>query len=471
MSLTPALFVSARPDDTDPGLIQPSSWNRLVGLVDSLLDGADANGSLLWRNTSDVTDGGSWLAPVGSGSVLVSAGVAAAPAWSAAPTLSNAVWSLTNGATQVIYDKHDPTITGTIGTAAGNVGGVTFGRMYQPVRWTQGPGGEPNYIDDTWHLGMNLGTNAGGLGRADVTKPNLALSFETKFYASGAFGQEFHLQGVTADGLTSYRPLSFYLAHDASIINGALAVDVWTVANKAGVSLMQASNANGALDLGTSSAPVKLRFNKNNVSAIQQINALGNGFIDLLYLDGSNVAQIGASTAITGPRIGQNFVLVQPATASNNDTAIAVGVPTFTGVYQGLKVVGSVTGKLQCTIENDQASAGGAHASLTLQVSDGTGGDPYIYFNTPGVTNWSFGLDNSDSDNLVWSAASTLGASNAMKLTTAGALTITSTVATAAGVAWNLGALSTGLTGQALDTTKSVAVTIGGVSVKLAVLQ
>ncbi len=58
-----------------------------------------------------------------------------------------------------------------------------------------------------------------------------------------------------------------------------------------------------------------------------------------------------------------------------------------------------------------------------------------------------------------------------MKLTTAGALTITSTVATAAGVAWNLGAQSTGLTGQALDTTKSVAVTIGGVSVKLAVLQ
>ena len=72
---------------------------------------------------------------------------------------------------------------------------MTFGRAYQPVRWTQGPGGEPNYIDDTYHVGLNFGptAGAGAVGRLDPAKPMLALSFESKFYASSTFGQEFHL--------------------------------------------------------------------------------------------------------------------------------------------------------------------------------------------------------------------------------------------------------------------------------------
>lgn len=41
------------------------------------------HGSLLVRDTTDATYGGSWVASVASGQVLVSAGVAALPAWSA----------------------------------------------------------------------------------------------------------------------------------------------------------------------------------------------------------------------------------------------------------------------------------------------------------------------------------------------------------------------------------------------------
>jgi hypothetical protein len=411
--LVKTAFQSGVTDSGDATKLGPNAWNA------PRLFSAGALGDLLFRDTGSAT-GASWLADVAVGFVLVSGGVGAPPVWSATPTLTSAIWSITNGATAVIVDKHDPTITGTVGIAAGNVGGVTFSRMYQPVRWAQGPGGEPIYIDDTWHLGMNLGTLEGGVGRADVTKPNLAMSFESKFYQGAVFAQEFHLQGcVAGTPAATYRPLSFFLAHDASVIQGALAVDTFTIGNKAGVSLLQASNANAAVDLGTAAAPIKLRFLKNAKNAIQQLNAAGSGYIDLMYLDGSNVIQFGASSAITGPRVGQNFVLLQPATANSGDAAVAVSAPTFTGTYQGLKVVGSVTGILQNVVENDAVNTG-AHARTLHQVSDGSGGDPSSCYSVPNGGTWTVGLDNSASDDFAIGAASSLGAADKFRITTGG---------------------------------------------------
>jgi hypothetical protein len=88
MGLTPSLFTSAKPDGSDPTKLQPSFWNRLVAIINSLFNGADAHGSLLYRDTADVTDGASWLPDVAAGSVLVSGGVGAAPAWSASPIVT-----------------------------------------------------------------------------------------------------------------------------------------------------------------------------------------------------------------------------------------------------------------------------------------------------------------------------------------------------------------------------------------------
>jgi hypothetical protein len=380
------------------------------------LPNAATTGDILYATATNSVDR---LADVATGAVIISGGIGVVPSYSRTPQVDKVTFAKVDGANTVLWGQHDPTIYGTVGIAVGNVGGVKLGATYQPVRFTSGPVLEPIYIDDTWHIGSNVGTLAGGVGRADITKPMVALSFESKFFFGTNFGQEVHIQGVTTDGLTTFRPLSFFIAHDASAITGATSADTFTMGNKAGVSILQASNANAAVDLGTAAAPIKLRGNKNNTSYIQQLNAAGSGFIDLMYLDASNVIQLGASTAITGPRVGANFVLVQPATGNNNDSGIAVSAPTFTGVYQGIKVVGSVTGKLHSVIEND-AAAGGAHASLTLQVSDGSGGDPYIYFAVPGVTNWSLGCDNSDSDKFVLSGASTVGATNRLVVQTDG---------------------------------------------------
>lgn len=363
-------------------------------------------------------------ASVAVGSVIVSGGVGAAPSWSATPSLTSTRWTSSNGASPVLWQQHDPTITGTIGTAHGNIGGATFGSLYQPYDFSNGPGGETNYIDDVWSTGINLGLLSGGQGRADTSKPNACLTFESKFYgSSNKFGLEFHLQGVTTDGLTTFRPLSFFMAHDASLMQGTVAVDTWTVTNKAGLSLLQVSESNHAVDIGTTVS--SMRFARNN-TAIQQINAAGDAYIDLLKLDATSVARIGAPiyvSSATRPGVGApqpgRFFVVNMHTPTTGDTGFQLIVPTFTGNVSGLRASGQVTGNLDCLIEN-QASAANAHARLMLQVQNASGGDPYIYFAVSGVTNWSAGVDNSNSDSFVISNASTLGATDRFVLTTGG---------------------------------------------------
>lgn len=118
MGLTPALFTSAKPDGTDPTKLQPSFWNRVTALLSSLFDGADANGSLLYRNTADTTDGASYLPDVATGSVLVSGGVGAAPAWSATPTVTTVLVGDGSNATPSVAIASAPTYGLYFGTNA-----------------------------------------------------------------------------------------------------------------------------------------------------------------------------------------------------------------------------------------------------------------------------------------------------------------------------------------------------------------
>lgn len=71
------LFVSAIADGPDPTQVNPSNWNE------AHVFSGGAHGALLMRDTGDPTFGGSWLAGVAAGQVLVSNGVGAPPTWSA----------------------------------------------------------------------------------------------------------------------------------------------------------------------------------------------------------------------------------------------------------------------------------------------------------------------------------------------------------------------------------------------------
>lgn len=382
------------------------------------------NGALLFRDTA-TSDGANWLADVGRGSVLVSSGVGIPPAWSDSPSLKslNYFGFAADYPYITLLERHDPTILGTVGDADGNVGGNTFGRMYQPVRFPNGPPSQPSYINDTWHWGLNVGSEYGGVGRADLTKPNLVLSFESKFYETERFGQEFHLQGVSADGNTAFRPFSVWVAHDASLIGATFQVDTFNVSDRVGNNLLFLSRENRSLHLVGST----MRFTANNVPAVQQMNKAGTVYLNVLYLDDGDVARIGTPLYVVGPRAGVGAVLpgvfaaFQPTTAQTNDSGLLVALPTISGNLYGVRAEGGATGRLTNTLVNT-ATGPNAHARSMIQVSGNGGGDPYIHFDVPAAQGYSVGIDNSDNDNLTISAASSLGANNLASFPASGGL-------------------------------------------------
>lgn len=319
--------------------------------------------------------------------------------------------TLVDQGNSVLLSQHDPTILGTVGSAAGNVDDITFGQIFQPVRWTQGPVGEPNYIDNTWHLGMNVGLEEGQ--RADDTQPNLHISYESKFYQNGKFGQEFHVQGVSSNGLVQFRPLSIFAAHDATEVNVSLQGDQILFNDKMGESLVAINNFNNAITVNG----LEMRFASNNLPVIKQWNAAGNDFLDLMFLDEGNRLNLNGPAYVVGPRaslpgnfFAGYFFVVQPTTANSGDTIMMLQGPTLTGTFNGYVARATLTGKFQHEFNNQ-----GNGASELLMAVEGTG-DPQLAFDVNGGGHYTVGIDNSDTDKFKISASTTLGTSDVLKL-------------------------------------------------------
>jgi hypothetical protein len=322
------------------------------------------------------------------------------------------------GVEAVLIDQHDPTMVAVVGPNPGNVGGTKFGTTYLAAQFGNGPTAESIYTNDTWHIGMNVGNQWGGVGRTDTSRPNLALSFESKFFAGNVFGQEFHLQGVTSDGVTTFRPLTFFVAHDASVIGGTLEVDTFALHNKTGRNMLLVNDTNNAMDLVDG---LKLRFASANVPAIQQMNGARTGFVNLLRLTSGDVASVEAPLYVVGNRAGGSapipgaFATFQPTSANNGDIALLAQLPNVTGNVYGVLASGTVGGILQNAVIN-HATTPNAHARELLLVSGDSGGDPYITFTVSGQRDVSMGIDNSNSDKFVISNGSTLGYNNLLSI-------------------------------------------------------
>ncbi len=339
--------------------------------------------------------------------------------WSTTPTLDSLTLTAQSGAGAALWGQHNPTIDGTVGTDPGDVGGCTLGQSYQPVRWTNAPSGP--YIDDTWHLGPNVGTLSGGVGRFDTSRPNFALSFESQFWNGQCFGQEFHLQGVSTDGLTTFRPWSVFMAHDGSVMGAALKVSSFVIAGLSDASLMQFHEGNAAIDVGANDHPITLRFVENNQPALQQLNAAGSGYVNLLYLDNHDTATIAAPLDVVAPRTSASFATFQPTTANSNDTGVKVAAPTMpAGNFYGFRASGGIAGAMRSELEN----TGAGPAQFRAVVSGATGGDPSILFSVPGAQDYSLGVRNADDDALILAAASSLGSNVRLRIARDGTMMI-----------------------------------------------
>lgn len=309
---------------------------------------------------------------------------------------------------------HDPTVQGTIGTVSGEVGGFKWGGTHVPTPFTN----NGNYINDVWHQGINVGTLTGGVGRIDTSKPMLAMSFEGKYWNGSVFGLEWHIQGVSTDGLTTFRPISVFAAHDASQYATSINGDSLTLANRSSVQKFYFDAAGNVFDINNSA---RIRLGTNNVVALQQINAAADAFIDLIWVNANNDVRIGGPAWMTGVRNSSgthagSFLTIQPSDANSGDTIFNGEGPAFTGSHYAFRVSGAPTLDFTGAIYNNSNNTT-ANALIELRTIGAGGGDPFIHFNVSGVTSFAFGIDNSDSDKLKISSGGALGTSDVLTIT------------------------------------------------------
>lgn len=141
----------------------------------------------------------------------------------------------------------------------------------------------------------------------------------------------------------------------------------------------------------------------------------------------------GAGTAVTAG----NYSIGRDADATNQ---IHINSPAGAGLEMSIGDVPMITlGGTGAVLTKTFATAGTMNTIVTAHTSDTAGsgtmfqlvvagasaGDAFTHFQVGGVTDWTIGLDNSDSDALVISNSATLGTLNRMRIPTTGAVTIT----------------------------------------------
>jgi len=334
MSLTPALFQSAKPDGTDTSKLRPSNWNRVVTLINSLLDGADAAGSLLLRDPTDVTDGAAWLPGVAVGSVLVSGGVAAAPAWSAAPLLTSLQIADAGQPNQVI-------------TAAA-AGVMSF----------QTSGGERMRLDSSGHIFLpSSGQIAWTTGAPSGTVDTLLVRDAASVLAlrSGTSAQSFYLYNTFTDA-SNYRRLKISTAGGNVDITPDWAGtgtawnmrlgNTWTIAGATGHLTTTADNTN-------------------------DIGAAGASRPRNLFLGGSVTAN--------GANLGY---LVTAATTSAG--------PRLTGVW--LPRIADLSANILYDYQDEYAFIDGRGATVSVSPASTSGATTDLFHDDSASLNWATGL-------------------------------------------------------------------------------
>lgn len=263
---------------------------------------------------------------------------------------------------------------------------------FQYGGFSNGPSGQENYRDQTWHAGWNW---RGGT-RVDTGLPAAGLSFESKFYQSGTFASEFHLQGVDTAGGT-HRWMSFFLPHgaDQSASAATISVAELFIKDEAGTERVKfdVGNATPVINLSN----IQQLLSTNNIPFARQMNAAGNSFIDILKLDNYDRVAYGAPVYVNAsPEAEYGSILPINATGmTNNKSVIFAQSNAVTGNSYALQFYNlAATGKVIAAFGNNTANG---HVVVDLMNNAGTG-DVMVAF-TPdfGGTsyNYSVGVDQS----------------------------------------------------------------------------
>lgn len=174
--------------------------------------------------------------------------------------------------------------------------------------------------------------------------------------------------------------------------------------------------------------------------AVNQVLVSGGVGVAPAYSATPTVTTLTATT-VHGTTIDTNVVAAQLSLngttidASGSDANVSLNITTKnTGSIIFSQSKAGVDQNMQITNSDNTAAPGNAGLQLAVGGSTSTG-DPYVSFQISGVaaSTMTMGLDNSASDIFVISNSASIGTSNALTLTQAGALTATTSITATAG--------------------------------------
>ena len=183
--------------------------------------------------------------------------------------------------------------------------------------------------------------------------------------------------------------------------------------------------SNGRLLLGTTTEGTQRLQVAGDVKF--DADAATNGF----YWDNTN-KRLGIGTNSPLYKLDvqgtSNTVGIRSASNTSGDI-LYYATGTVTGSLNAFTTAINATGNVNASLQNNNTATGSAF--LDINVTAASTGDPYLSLTTSGATNWSIGIDNSDSDSLKIGPVSNPSLAGAtMVMTTGGSVGIGTTALT-----------------------------------------
>jgi hypothetical protein len=204
-----------------------------------------------------------------------------------------------------------------------NSGGFDYKLVYQAAVRTQGPPSDPNYTDDVWAWGINIGSAPGS--RADASKAYGAWHLESKFYQGPSDPpsplMEHFFTFVNINNVTS-RPIGWTSRWDSSfsdIVLAAHLINLTTQDSQARVTFDFRGSGEMRLSNG-----IKQVFQTNNVPIAQQTRADGTAAYNLPYLNSND--DFTVSRPFTG--VGGGGVFITTGVGSANTVPLRATAPS-----------------------------------------------------------------------------------------------------------------------------------------------
>lgn len=266
------------------------------------------------------------------------------------------------------------------------------------------------YVQNTKNITVNIATQAARSANLVYTLPNPgnAITAANIILSEGAqtiVGQTSFSTSILGWAGTGVTQIAYSFTGDTDsglawigADNIALAVGGVAYANLTTTNL---SLATSLLTItGSSSANIVIEGTTN------QLQLGGFGGARFYTITAPQPATSSRTLTIPDPGANANFVL-------SEGTATINGAKTF---GNDLTISRSASGGTVLETINNTSNTATSIAALALQVGGTSAGDAVISFTVPATFVWSMGLDNSDSDSFVISQATTLGTTNALRI-------------------------------------------------------